>query len=49
MWLTVKMNAWVSRYPDPRAGSPIGKGEFIMTDMRQGAATIRELASSQAR
>ncbi|MBT4739524.1 MAG: hypothetical protein HOH20_08575 [Rhodospirillaceae bacterium] len=47
--LTVKMNAWVSRYPNPRTGSPIGKGEFIMTDMRQGAATIREMATNHAR
>ena len=36
--LTVKMNAWVVKFPNPRSGGPGAKGEFIMTDMRQGLA-----------
>lgn len=47
--LTVKMNAWVYRYPNPRSGSPMSKGEFIMTDMRQGLASIRAVASGHGK
>lgn len=46
--LTVKMNAWATRYPNPRTGSPMSKGEFLMTDIRQGVANIRAIASGQA-
>lgn len=46
--LTVKMNAWATRYPNPRSGSPISKGEFLMTDIRQGLASIRAVASGRA-
>lgn len=45
--LTVKMNAWIDRYPNPRSGSPMSKGEFLMTDIRQGVANIRAIASGQ--
>lgn len=45
--LTVKMNAWATRYPNPRSGSPMSKGEFLMTDIRQGVANIRAIASGQ--
>lgn len=45
--LTVKMNAWATRYPNPRTGSPMSKGEFLMTDIRQGIANIRAIAQGQ--
>jgi hypothetical protein len=38
--LTVKLNAWVSRFPTPTAGSPVARAEFIASDMRQGLAEI---------
>ncbi|MHB1205586.1 MAG: hypothetical protein ACYCZX_08480 [Rhodospirillaceae bacterium] len=46
--LTVKMNAWVIKFPNPRSGGPGAKGEFIMTDMRQGLAEIVAVARGQA-
>ncbi len=46
--LTVKMNAWIDRYPNPRSGSPISKGEFLMSDIRQGVANIRAIASGHS-
>ena len=46
--LTVKMNAWVIRFPNPKSGGPGAKGEFIMTDMRQGLAEIVSIARGQA-
>ncbi len=45
--LTVKMNAWVIRFPNPKSGGPGAKGEFIMTDMRQGLADIVAAARGQ--
>ena len=45
--LTVKMNAWIDRYQNPRSASPISKGEFLMTDIRQGVANIRAIATGQ--
>ena len=45
--LTVKMNAWIDRYPNPRSASPISKGEFLMTDIRQGVANTRAIAKGQ--
>ncbi|MDG2319551.1 MAG: hypothetical protein P8L79_04770 [Rhodospirillaceae bacterium] len=45
--LTVNMNAWIDRYPNPRSASPISKGEFLMTDTRQGVANIRGIATGQ--
>ncbi len=46
--LTVKMNAWVIKFPNPRSGGPGAKGEFIMTDMRQGLAEIVTIARGHA-
>lgn len=46
--LTVKMNAWVIRFPNPKSGGPGAKGEFIMTDMRQGLNEIVAVARGQA-
>ncbi len=45
--LTVKMNAWVIRFPNPKSGGPGSKGEFIMTDMRQGLNEIVAVARGQ--
>ncbi len=42
--LTVKMNAWVVRFPNPHSGGPGAKAEFIMTDMRHGLAEITAIA-----
>lgn len=46
--LTVKMNAWVVKFPNPKSGGPGAKGEFIMTDMRQGLTEIVAAARGQA-
>ncbi len=46
--LTVKMNAWVVRFPNSRAGGPGAKSEFIMTDMRQGLSEIVSVARGEA-
>ena len=46
--LTVKMNAWVVKFPNPKSGGPGAKGEFIMTDMRQGLNDIVAIARGQA-
>ena len=46
--LTVKMNAWVIRFPNPKSGGPGAKSEFIMTDMRQGLEEIVAVARGQA-
>ncbi len=46
--LTVKMNAWVVRFPNSRAGGPGAKSEFIMTDMRQGLSEIVGVARGEA-
>jgi hypothetical protein len=42
--LTVKMNVWILRFPNPLSGSPGAKGEFIMSDMRPGLAGLAEIA-----
>lgn len=42
--LTVKMDAWVMRFPNPTSGSPGAKSEFIMSDMRPGLAGLIEIA-----
>jgi len=46
--MTVKMNAWITKFPNVKIGSPVSKGEFVMTDMRQGMSTIRAIAQGQA-
>ena len=46
--LTVKMNAWIVKFPNSRVGSPVSKGEFVMSDMRQGINNIRAIAQGQA-
>lgn len=46
--LTVKMNAWAIHFPNPGAGAPIRRGEFIMSEMRQGISEMRRLLTHQA-
>ena len=44
--LTVKMNAWITQFPSPRAGGPGAKSEFIMTEMRAGMNELIAIARS---
>ncbi len=34
--LSVKLNAWLSLFPEPDMGGPIKRVEFLMSEMRQG-------------
>ena len=43
--LTVKMNAWTSRFPDSAMAGPIKRADFIISDMRQGFETLRNIKS----
>lgn len=45
--LTVKMNAWAIHFPKSNAGGPMRRGEFIMSEMRQGISEMRRLLTSQ--
>lgn len=40
--LTVKMNAFAHAFPHSRAGGPIKRADFMMTDMIQGIEIIRD-------
>ncbi|MBI4967918.1 MAG: hypothetical protein HZC25_07340 [Rhodospirillales bacterium] len=39
--LTVKMNAWARTFPKKTSGGPVKRGEFIVSEMKQGIDTIR--------
>ena len=41
--LTVKMNAFAVLFPSPTVGGPIKRGEFIMSEMKQGIDKLREI------
>jgi hypothetical protein len=41
--LTVKMDSWDALFPNPRAGAPGRRAEFILNDMRHGMKRIREI------
>ena len=41
--ITVKMNAWRDRFPDPYVGGPLSRADFIMTDMRDGMEKIEAI------
>lgn len=43
--LTVKMDAWAERFPDPFTGGPRKRAEFIMTQLRQGIDRIQRVAT----
>ncbi len=44
--LTVKMNAFAVRFPSPAVGGPIKRGEFIMSEMKQGIEKVREIQAN---
>ncbi|MEQ8807063.1 MAG: hypothetical protein RIE16_14905, partial [Rhodospirillales bacterium] len=44
--LTVKMNAFAVRFPTPAVGGPIKRGEFIMSEMKQGIEKVREIQAN---
>ncbi len=44
--LTVKMNAFAVRFPSPTVGGPIKRGEFIMSEMKQGIEKVREIQAN---
>lgn len=44
--LTVKMDAWSRLFPDPSAGGPVRKAEFIVTELRQGVDRIQQIEDS---
>jgi hypothetical protein len=46
--LTVKMNAWALHFPRASGGGPMRRGEFIMSEMRQGISEMRRLLTQQA-
>lgn len=46
--LTVKMDAWISLFPDRRAGAPGRRADFILNDMRHGMQRIREIEAHNA-
>jgi hypothetical protein len=41
--LSVKMDAWAKLFPNPNAGGPIRRSEFIMTEMKQGIEKIKAI------
>ncbi len=41
--LSVKMNAWNRKFPTKRAGGPIQRSDFIMSDMEHGIDKILEM------
>ncbi len=41
--LTVKMNAFTTLFPTPQVGGPIKRGEFIMSEMKQGIEKVQEI------
>ncbi len=41
--LTVKMNAFAALFPSPTVGGPIKRGEFIMSEMKQGIEKVKEI------
>ncbi len=44
--LTVKMNAFAALFPAPTVGGPIKRGEFIMSEMKQGIEKVREIQAN---
>lgn len=41
--LTVKMNAWARMFPKKLSGGPVKRGEFIMSEMKQGFESIKKV------
>ncbi len=46
--MTVKMDAWTTLFPNPRAGAPGRRADFILNDLCHGMRRIRELERSAA-
>jgi hypothetical protein len=44
--LNVKMEAWITLFPNPSAGGPGKRAEFIMGDMQQGMEKIQSIEDS---
>jgi hypothetical protein len=47
--LTVKMDAWKSQFPQPRAGGPVRRADFIMNEMKHGIEKLKEIESTAPR
>lgn len=43
--LWVKMSSWEKHFPNPKAGSPAKRAEFILTELKHGLDKIRKLES----
>lgn len=43
--LTVKMNAWAHMFPNRNSGGPVKRGEFILSEMKQGFERIKKIES----
>jgi hypothetical protein len=41
--LTVKMEAWIKRFPSRNVGGPKRRAEFVMTDIRHGVEKIQRI------
>jgi len=41
--LSVKMDAWQRLFPNPNAGGPMRRSEFVMTEMKQGIEKIKAI------
>ncbi len=46
--LTLKIDAWVTMFPNSRVGAPGRRADFIMNDMQNGMRRIREIQTSCA-
>ena len=46
--LSVKMDAWQRLFPNPNAGGPIRRSEFVMTEMKQGIEKIKAIKTNDA-
>lgn len=46
--LTVKMNAWARHFPKSTVGGPVRRGEFIMSEMKQGITEMKRLLATSA-
>jgi hypothetical protein len=41
--LSVKMDAWQKLFPNPNAGGPMRRAEFVMSEMKQGIERIKAI------
>ncbi|MCG8510122.1 MAG: hypothetical protein MI741_12915 [Rhodospirillales bacterium] len=44
--LSVKMDAWARLFPRKEAGGPVRRGEFIMSEIKQGIENIQKIEDS---